>query len=192
MRDAQQVATPVVQAEAASLVIEPLAEYNPNGKIVAVLATRVPTLENGGISADRTRITWNIREDVVWADGTSLTANDVVFAWRYCTAPGGGCAQSPSFENVASVDAVDERTVTITFDGPKPFPYAPFVSYLSPILQVSQFADCLGAAVRRQSTDAERLLKAVGEAALRRHLPRIVAHHTRKRLRAADRRRRCR
>ena len=133
-------------AEAASLVIEPLAEYNPNGEIVAVLATRVPTVENGGISADRTRITWNIREDVVWADGTSLTANDVVFTWRYCTAPGGGCAQSPSFENVASVDAVDERTVTITFDGPKPFPYAPFVSYLSPILQASQFADCLGAA----------------------------------------------
>ena len=65
-------------AEAASLVIEPLAEYNPNGEIVAVLATRVPTLENGGISADRTRITWDIREDVVWSDGTPLTANDVV------------------------------------------------------------------------------------------------------------------
>ena len=98
-------------AEAASLVIEPLAEYNPNGEIVAVLATRVPTLENGGISVDRTRITWNIREDVVWSDGTPLTANDVVFTWRYCTAPGGGCAQSPSFENVASVDAVDEDLV---------------------------------------------------------------------------------
>ena len=48
-------------AEAASLVIEPLAEYKPNGEIVAVLATRVPTLENGGVSTDRTRITWNIR-----------------------------------------------------------------------------------------------------------------------------------
>ena len=51
-------------AEAASLVIEPLAEYNEDGEIVAVLATRIPTLDNGGISADRTRITWNIREDV--------------------------------------------------------------------------------------------------------------------------------
>ena len=140
-------------AEAASLVIEPLAEYNPNGEIVAVLATRVPTLENGGISVDRTRITWNIRKDVVWSDGTPLTANDVVFTWRYCTAPGGGCAQSPSFENVASVDAVGERTVTITFDGPTSFPYAPFVSHLSPILQASQFADCLGAAAV-ECTDA--------------------------------------
>ena len=140
-------------AEAASLVIEPLAEYNENGEMVAVLATRIPTLENGGISSDRTRITWNIRKDVVWSDGTPLTANDIVFTWRYCTAPGGGCAQASSFENVASVDAVDERTVTITFDGPKPFPYAPFVSYLSPILQASQFADCLGAAAA-ECTDA--------------------------------------
>ncbi len=139
-------------AEAASLVIEPLAEYNPNGEIVAVLATRVPTLENGGISADRTRITWDIREDVVWSDGTPLTANDVVFTWRYCTSPGSGCSQASSFENVASVDAVDERTVTITFDGPS-FPYAPFVSHLSPVLQASQFADCLGAAAA-DCTDA--------------------------------------
>ena len=140
-------------AEAASLVIEPLAEYNENGEIVAVLATRVPTLENGGISADRTRITWNIREDVVWSDGTPLNANDVVFTWRYCTAPGGGCTTASSFENVASVDAVDERTVTITFDGPMSFPYTPFVTHGSPILQASQFADCLGAAAA-DCTDA--------------------------------------
>ena len=140
-------------AEAASLVIEPIAEYNEDGEIVAVLATQVPTLDNGGISADRTRITWNIRKDVVWSDGTPFTANDVVFTWRYCTAPGGGCAQASSFENVASVDAVDERTVTITFDGPTSFPYAPFVSHLSPILQASQFSDCLGAA-SAECTDA--------------------------------------
>ena len=133
-------------AEAASLVLEPLAEYNPNGEIVAVLATRVPTLENGGVSDDRTRITWNIREDVVWSDGTPLTANDVVFTWRYCTAPGGGCSQASSFEDVASVDAVDERTVTITFDGPMSFPYTPFVTQGSPLLQASRFTDCLGAA----------------------------------------------
>ena len=133
-------------AEAASLVLEPLAEYNPDGEMLPVLATRVPTTENGGFSADRTSITWNIREDALWSDGTPVTANDVVFTWRYCTAPGGGCARSRSFENVASVDAVDERTVTIRFDGPTSFPYDPFVSQGSPILQAAQFAECLGEA----------------------------------------------
>ena len=81
-------------AEAASLVIEPLAEYTPDGEIVPVLATRVPTTENGGFSADRTSLTWTLREDALWSDGTPVTANDVVFTWRYCTAPGGGCARA--------------------------------------------------------------------------------------------------
>ena len=133
-------------AEAASLVLEPLAEYNPDGEMLPVLATQVPTSENGGFSADRTSITWTIREDALWSDGTPVTANDVVFTWRYCTAPGGGCARSRSFENVASVDAVDERTVTIRFDEPTSFPYNPFVSQGSPILQAAQFAECLGEA----------------------------------------------
>ena len=132
--------------EAASLVIEPLAEYNPNGALVPVLATRIPTLANQGISADRTRITWTLREDAVWSDGTPLTAGDVVFTWQYCTAPHAGCFQTKNFTNVSSVDAVDERTVTIAFDGPTSFPYSPFVSSSSPILQASQFSDCLGAA----------------------------------------------
>ena len=139
--------------EAASLVLEPLAEYNPNGELVAVLATRIPTLENSGVSTDRTRITWSLREDAVWSDGTPLTANDVAFTWRYCTAPGGGCSQASSFEDVASIDAIDERTVTITFDGPMSYPYVPFVSSGSPILQASQFADCLGEAAA-DCTDA--------------------------------------
>ena len=133
-------------AEAASLVIEPLAEYTPDGEIVPVLATRVPTTGNGGFSADRTRITWTLREDALWSDGTPVTADDVVFTWRYCTAPGGGCARARAFENVASVDAVDERTVTIRFVEPTSFPYDPFVSSVSPILQAAQFADCLGEA----------------------------------------------
>ena len=133
-------------AEAASLVIEPLAEYNPDGDLVPVLATRIPTLANQGVSADRTRITWTLREDAVWSDGTPLTAGDVVFTWQYCTAPDAGCFQTKKFNNVSSVVAIDDRNVTITFDGPTSFPYNPFVSSSSPILQASQFADCLGAA----------------------------------------------
>ena len=108
--------------------------YNPDGVLVAVLATRIPTIANGGIPEDRTRITWNLREGAAWSDGTPLTANDVVFTWKYCTAPGGGCAQATRFENVAAVEAVDERTVTVVFNGPVSFPYSPFVSYVSPIL----------------------------------------------------------
>ena len=134
-------------AEAASIVIEPLAEYNPNGELVAVLAAGIPTVDNGEVSKDHTQITWRLRDDVVWSDGTPLTAGDVVFTWQYCTAPGSGCTAASRFENVASIEAVDEKTVTINFAEPTAFPYVPFVSRASPVLQASQFAACLGSAV---------------------------------------------
>ena len=141
--------------EAASLVLEPLAEYNPDGILVASLATHIPTIANGGVSEDRTRITWTLREGVTWSDGTALTADDVVFTWQYCTAAEGGCAQAAVFENVDSVEAADEQTITVVFNGPVSFPYAPFVSSNSPVLQASQFSGCLGAGAVG-CTDANR------------------------------------
>ncbi|QYX58557.1 peptide ABC transporter substrate-binding protein [Roseovarius sp. SCSIO 43702] len=132
--------------EAASSVLEPLARYDENGRLVPWLARVVPSRTNGGISADLTRITWSLKQGVTWSDGTPLTARDVVFTWRYCTAEGAGCAQRDAFADVAKVEALDDHTVEITFDAPKPFPYAPFVGAQTPILQAAQFADCLGPA----------------------------------------------
>jgi len=131
--------------EAASLVIEPLARYDEGGNLVPWLAESVPTVANGGVSSDLTTITWTIKEGMVWSDGTPVTSADVIFTWKYCTDPAGGCAQSEKYNDVKDVVAVNDRTVTVTFDVPKPFPYGPFVGVQAPIIQAAQFADCLGA-----------------------------------------------
>ncbi|MEM8868936.1 MAG: peptide ABC transporter substrate-binding protein [Pseudomonadota bacterium] len=133
------------EVEAASMVIEPLASYDQNGNIVPRLVDELPTVENGGVAADLTSITWKIKPGILWSDGTAFTAADAVFTWEYCTHPEGGCAQSSYFDGVTSVEAVDELTVKITFDEPKPYPYTAFAGAESPILQAAQFADCLGA-----------------------------------------------
>ena len=130
--------------EAASLVLEPLARYDETGAMVPYLATEIPTVGNGGVSDDLTSITWSIKPDVMWSDGTDVTANDVVFTWQYCTAEGGGCAQGAKFGNVANVEALDDKTVKVTFTGPAPNPYQAFVGHESPIIQAAQFAECLG------------------------------------------------
>ncbi len=129
---------------AASVVLEPLLWIDPEGGFVPALAAEVPTLENGGVSEDLTTITYTLKEGVLWSDGTPFTADDVVFSWSYCTSEGMPCATTSNFEGVSSVEAVDATTVKITFDGPKPYPYGPFVSQLSMIVQAAQFADCLG------------------------------------------------
>ncbi|MCB0053244.1 MAG: peptide ABC transporter substrate-binding protein, partial [Caldilinea sp.] len=49
---------------------------------------------------------------------------------------------------VESVEAVDAGTVKINFVEPTPYPYIPFVGYLSPILQKAQFTGCEGEAAQ--------------------------------------------
>jgi peptide/nickel transport system substrate-binding protein len=133
------------ESDASSLVWEPLARYDETGALIPWLVTEIPTVENGGVSEDLTTITWVLSEGLLWSDGTPVTADDVVFTWQYCTDPAGGCAQATKYDGIASVEAVDARTVKITFTTPKPFPYTAFVGQESPIIQKAQFADCLGA-----------------------------------------------
>ncbi len=131
--------------EASSVVIEPLARYNENGELVPWLVTEIPTVENGGVSEDLTSITWRLTPGILWSDGTPLTAADVAFTAEYCMHPEGGCAQAARYQDIASIDVVDDLTVTINFTVPKPVPYGPFVTAQSPIIQRAQFQDCLGA-----------------------------------------------
>ena len=123
--------------EPSLMVLEPLAYYDENGNMVPALAAEVPTVENGGVSADLTSITWKLKEGVAWSDGTPLTANDVVFSADYFMDPAGGCNALSNFTDVTDVEAIDDLTVKITFGVPKPFPYGPFVGTTAPIIQAA-------------------------------------------------------
>ena len=133
------------EQEASSLVLEPLASYDPKGNLTPRLAVEIPTVENGGVAADHTSITWKLRPGLKWSDGSDVTAEDAVFTAQYCMHPEGGCAQLARFEGVKSVEALDAQTIRVNFTAPKPNPYVTFVSVAAPILQKAQFADCLGA-----------------------------------------------
>jgi peptide/nickel transport system substrate-binding protein len=130
---------------ASSLVLESLAEFNAAGEVVPALAAEVPTQENGGISEDLTQITWTLQEGILWSDGTPLTADDAVFTWEYCSDAATGCSTN-SYQGVTSVEAIDDLTIQVTFENPTPYPFVPFVSYINPVIQRAQFADCVGAA----------------------------------------------
>ncbi len=127
---------------AGSLVLEPLARFNPDGELVLALAAAIPSKADGSIAEDNTSITWTLRDDVVWSDGEPFTADDVVFTFEYCSDELTGC--SGDFSPVASVVADDDLTVTITFTDPQPYPFNEFVGYTEPIISRHQFADCVG------------------------------------------------
>jgi len=141
------------EMDAAALVLEPLARYDETGAIVPWLVDEVPTVANGGVSADLKTITWKLTEGLKWSDGTALTSADVQFTWEYCVDPDGGCANSNYFEDVVSVETPDDLTAVVTFGVAKPFPYGPFVGGNTPILQKAQFKDCVGAKAQECTTE---------------------------------------
>lgn len=131
-------------SDVASLALEPMAIYAPTGELMPVLAESIPTVENGGVAADFSSITWQLKEGLKWSDGSPVTSDDVVFTADYCMAEGSGCASAQLFAGIKSVEALDDRTVRLNFEGAKVFPYGALVSGNSPILQKAQFKDCIG------------------------------------------------
>ena len=131
--------------ESASMVLESLGRYDNNGVLQPWLAESIPTVANGGVSEDLMSITWTLREGLLWSDGTPVTSADVAFSAEYCMHPEGGCAQLRQYQDVESVEIIDDRTVTVHFSVPKPVPYGPFVTQAAPIIQRAQFENCLGA-----------------------------------------------
>ena len=132
--------------DAAAITLQPLAYYDPDGALVPALATDIPTVRNGGISQDLTSITWKLRDDLKWSDGSNLSAQDFVFTWRYCVNEDTGCTAAGSFVDITSIEAPDDLTIKITFHAPTPYPYSAFVGAGLPVLSRVQFADCIGAA----------------------------------------------
>ncbi len=130
--------------DAAAITLEPLARYDPSGNIVPVLASSVPVVGEG-VSSDLTSITWTLKRGLKWSDGSGLTADDVVFTWRYCTNPNTGCTRESSFDGITNVEAIDSETVRITFEAPTPYPNAAFVGSGNPIISAAQFENCLSA-----------------------------------------------
>ena len=132
--------------DAGAITLDPLAKYDPDGNLAPALAAEIPTLENGDFSRDLTSITWKLKEGLKWSDGSDMSAEDVVFTWRYCVNEETGCTSESSFDGIASVEALDSLTVKITFEAPTPYPYQAFVGAGAPIISRAQFADCIGAA----------------------------------------------
>lgn len=140
------ISTSGKDVDPASLILEPLAGYDGEGRLFPRLAAEIPTVENGGIADDFSTITWKLRDGLTWSDGSPVTAEDVKFTADYCMAEGFGCAVSARFQGISSVEVIDPLTIRINFETPKYAPYQAFVGSRTPILQQAQFQNCLGAA----------------------------------------------
>ncbi len=87
--------------------------YDDKANLVPELALEVPTLKNGGISADGRTITYHIRKGVKWQDGEPLTAKDVIFTFHAIMNPKNDVQVRTGYDQIASIDAPDDYTVVV-------------------------------------------------------------------------------
>lgn len=67
-------------------------------------------------SADSLALTYRLRQDAVWSDGQPLTSADVVFTYELIRRPEIASPRIDHWENLDSVVAVDDHTVTFFFN----------------------------------------------------------------------------
>ena len=143
--------------EGSRIFYEPLAAWDPDGKLVPVLAAEIPDIENGGLAPDGLSVTWKLKPGVQWHDGAPFTAEDVVFNWEYAADPATAATTIGSYQDI-TVEKIDQSTVRVKFQKPTPFWADPFVGSRGMIVPKHLFDAYKGAASR----DAPANLKPVG------------------------------
>lgn len=150
-------------AEASRITLEPLASFDNDGELIPFLAAEIPTVENGGVAADGKSVTWKLKPDTKWSDGTPFTAADVVFTHQFISNPQVGATSSGTYEIVESVEALDEHTVKVNFKEVNPAWFLVFVGAEGMILPKHIYEQYNGANARQAPAN----LKPIGTGAYR-------------------------
>jgi peptide/nickel transport system substrate-binding protein len=108
-------------------VFSPLWFIDPDGNFVPDLAREVPTIENGGLSADG--LTWKIRlkSGVKWHDGAPFTADDVKFSLDLINNPDFRARNRVGHGLVRDIRVVAPDEIHWRMESP----YSPYLSILS-------------------------------------------------------------
>ncbi len=116
--------TQTVITEVRDFFAEGLTTVMPDGTRVPLLAKEVPSVQNGGVSADGKTITYKLKEGIVWSDGQAFTCEDVKFTWQARMTPGVGVTVTTGYRDIDTVECPDPLTAVIKF---KSF-YAPYLT----------------------------------------------------------------
>jgi peptide/nickel transport system substrate-binding protein len=99
-------------------VVEGLTTTDEFMKVIPLLASEVPTLENGGV---RLRgdggmdVTWKLRPKVTWHDGVPFTSADVKFTVEAINSPSYHPESADGFDRIGSVDTPDPLTAVLHY-----------------------------------------------------------------------------
>lgn len=108
-------------------VYDTLFDFDPDGEFFPILAAEVPTVANGGISADGLNWTLKLKEGVTWHDGTPFTAEDVKFSLELTVDPDFRSFRSTGYKLMQDITVVSDTELTWTMSEP----FAPMAAILA-------------------------------------------------------------
>ncbi|MGO4333493.1 peptide ABC transporter substrate-binding protein [Labrys sp. KB_33_2] len=108
-------------------VFNPLFDVDPEGKFTPSLAVEVPSVENGGISADGLSWKVKLRDGVKWHDGKPFTAEDVKFTLELMVDPNFRSWRRTGHEHVRDIKVVSPTEITWRMEKA----FAPYPSILA-------------------------------------------------------------
>jgi peptide/nickel transport system substrate-binding protein len=115
------------------LVMLSLADLDQEGNAFPELAAEIPTIENGGVVIDEENwtmdVTWNMRQDIQWADGVPVTADDVIFTYKAVIDPNGGYWIA-GIDYVTGVDKINDYSFVVHYNTVYPSYATQFGGYL--------------------------------------------------------------
>lgn len=119
-----------------AFVVEPIFLAKPDGDYLPYLASEIPTLANGGVSADGKRVTVHLRHGITWSDGMPFTAQDLKFTVDVFQNPKSATQTEPEYELVDRVRVVDPYTAEVLMKEPNPA----FLSLFQQVLPKHKFS----------------------------------------------------
>jgi peptide/nickel transport system substrate-binding protein len=100
--------------------------FDENNDPFPYLVSEMPTLDNGGLSADGRTFTLTLRDDIVWSDGEPITSADFKFTYDMIMSDANAVNTRSPYDQIESFETPDPQTVVITFTEP----YAPWLALL--------------------------------------------------------------
>jgi peptide/nickel transport system substrate-binding protein len=101
-----------------SCIVEGLTTTDERMQVVPLLATDVPTLENGGVripSSGGMDVVWKLRPHVTWHDGVPFTSADVKFTVDAINSPDYNPESTDGFDRISSVDTPNPLTAVVHY-----------------------------------------------------------------------------
>ncbi|MGH6621626.1 MAG: peptide ABC transporter substrate-binding protein, partial [Alphaproteobacteria bacterium] len=94
--------------------------YDADWKLVCGLCTELPSIERGTARYETTAegkpgiaMTYTIRPEFAWGDGTPITTKDVVFTWEVGKNKKSGAGNFELFSRITGIDVKDDKTFTL-------------------------------------------------------------------------------